>query len=211
MKPVVEQTHDAEFAWRVGLAACVGSGLIEFGGAFIAGWIKNTPRAALYTTLAGIAVTFISMDFYLRIFSDPMIALIPLAFIFIQYIGRIYLPANIPAGLVAVVSGTTLAWLFGRMDNTLISTTLNIQTYFPAPYIGDLFYSIGSPYIIAFLPVIIPMGLFNLFGSLQNLESAEAAGDAYPVKSSLAANGIGTLAAAVFGSVFPTTIYIGHP
>jgi len=50
-------------------------------------------------------------------------------------------------------------------------------------------------------------GLFvdNLIGSLQNLESAEAAGDSYPVKSSLAANGIGTIAAACFGSCFPTT------
>jgi AGZA family xanthine/uracil permease-like MFS transporter len=43
------------------------------------------------------------------------------------------------------------------------------------------------------------------------LESAEAAGDVYPVKSSLAMNGLGTMAAACFGSVFPTTIYIGHP
>ena len=55
------------------------------------------------------------------------------------------------------------------------------------------------------------MGLFNLIGSLQNIESAEAAGDAYPVKSSLAVNGIGSMAAAAFGSCFPTTIYIGHP
>lgn len=61
------------------------------------------------------------------------------------------------------------------------------------------------------MSVIIPMGLFNLVGSLQNLESAEAAGDRYEVRSSLAANGIGTIAAACFGSCFPTTIYIGHP
>ena len=55
------------------------------------------------------------------------------------------------------------------------------------------------------------MGLFNLIGSLQNLESAEAAGDRYPAAPCLAVNGIGTLTAAIFGSCFPTTIYIGHP
>ena len=55
------------------------------------------------------------------------------------------------------------------------------------------------------------MGLFNLIGSLQNLESAEAAGDKYPATPSLAVNGIGTIVAAMFGSCFPTTIYIGHP
>jgi AGZA family xanthine/uracil permease-like MFS transporter len=46
---------------------------------------------------------------------------------------------------------------------------------------------------------------------MQNIESAEAAGDSYPTASSLLANGVGGLAAALFGSCFPTTIYIGHP
>ena len=55
------------------------------------------------------------------------------------------------------------------------------------------------------------MGLFNILGSLQNIESAEAAGDAYPTRPSLLVNGLGSFAAALFGSCFPTTIYIGHP
>ncbi len=64
---------------------------------------------------------------------------------------------------------------------------------------------------LVYLSVILPMGLFNVIGSLQNIESAEAAGDSYPTRPSLAVNGLGTLAAALFGSCFPTTIYIGHP
>jgi AGZA family xanthine/uracil permease-like MFS transporter len=64
---------------------------------------------------------------------------------------------------------------------------------------------------LTYLSVIVPMGLINLLGSLQNIESAEAAGDPYPTAPSLAMNGISTLAAAGFGSCFPTTIYIGHP
>ncbi len=55
------------------------------------------------------------------------------------------------------------------------------------------------------------MGLFNVLGSLQNIESAEAAGDSYDTRSSLMVNGLGSIAAALFGSAFPTTIYIGHP
>ncbi len=55
------------------------------------------------------------------------------------------------------------------------------------------------------------MGLFNVIGSLQNVESAEAAGDRYFTGSSLAVNGVGTIAGALLGSCFPTTIYIGHP
>lgn len=212
MKPVLDQTQDVELAWKVGLAACLGSGLIEFAGAFVAGWVKRiTPRAALLATLAGIAITFISMDFCFRIFADPLVGFVPLAFILIQYIGRVRLPADIPAGLLAVVFGTLLAWQLGRMDGAALMNALHIEPQIPRLFVADMVEATFSAYLVNFLPVIIPMGLFNLLGSLQNLESAEAAGDVYPVKSSLAMNGIGTMAAACFGSVFPTTIYIGHP
>jgi len=212
MLPVVRQTNDPELAWRVGLMACLGSGAIELGGAFVAGWVKAiTPRAALLATLAGIAITFISMDFCFRIFADPLVGLAPLALILLQYIGRVRLPAGVPAGLVAILVGTGLAWGLGRMDTAALAAALHVELLPPHPYVEELTSTLVSPYLLAFLPVIVPMGLFNLIGSLQNLESAEAAGDAYPVRNSLAANGIGTIAAACFGSCFPTTIYIGHP
>jgi len=210
MLPVARATNDPEQAWRAGLAACLGSGLIELTGAFVAGWVKRvTPRAALLATLAGIALTFISMDFCFRIFADPLIGIAPLAIILLQYVGRLRLPGNLPAGLVAIVVGTGLAWGLGRMDGATLAAALHITLEPPRPYLGDLTTSLSS--LFTFLPVVLPMGLFNLIGSLQNLESAEAAGDAYPVAPSLAANGIGTCLAACFGSCFPTTIYIGHP
>ncbi|MFQ5502783.1 MAG: hypothetical protein ACE5EQ_10865, partial [Phycisphaerae bacterium] len=54
-------------------------------------------------------------------------------------------------------------------------------------------------------------GLINAIGSLQNIESAEAAGDRFSTGPCMAVNGIGSIAAGLFGSCFPTTIYIGHP
>ena len=212
MLPVVKSTGDAELAWKLGLAACLGSGLIELGGAFIAGWVKRvTPRAALLATLAGIAISFIAMDFAFRIFADPLVGFAPLALIFMQYIGRIRMPHGLPAGLAAVLVGTVLAWSLGRMDATALAQSMQLSLHLPTPALFELASAMASPELIGFMSVIIPMGLFNLVGSLQNLESAEAAGDEYEVRSSLAANGIGTIAAACFGSCFPTTIYIGHP
>ena len=212
MLPVVKSTGSVELAWQLGLAACLGSGLIEVAGAWIGAHIKKvTPRAALLATLAGIAITFISMDFAFRIFADPLIGFAPLALIFMQYIGRLPLPRGIPAGLAAIIVGTILAWSLGRMDGAALSDALSISLHLPTPQLLELFSAFTSPELIGFIAVILPMGLFNLIGSLQNLESAEAAGDSYPVKPSLAANGIGTIVAACFGSCFPTTIYIGHP
>ena len=61
MGPVYQETKDPVFAWKIGLVACLFSGIIETLGAFAGDWIRRvTPRAALLSALAGIAITFIS-------------------------------------------------------------------------------------------------------------------------------------------------------
>ncbi len=72
----------ATVAWQAGLVACVGSGLIELAGAFVAERIrKSTPRAALLSTLAGIALTFISLGFLYRTYARPIVGLTTLAIV----------------------------------------------------------------------------------------------------------------------------------
>ncbi|TAK60567.1 NCS2 family permease [Methylobacter sp.] len=198
-------------AWQAGLLACFGSGLIELGGAFVVERLrKATPRAALLSTLSGIALTFISLGFLFRTYAHPVVGLVTLGVILLVYFGRLRFRGNIPGGLVAVALGVLLSWLMGLAPvGTLPDNDLDL--YLPVPVLGDLFEVLTSENNLTYLSVIIPMGLFNLIGSLQNIESAEAAGDSYPTQSSLAVNGIGTIAASLFGSCFPTTIYIGHP
>jgi adenine/guanine/hypoxanthine permease len=55
------------------------------------------------------------------------------------------------------------------------------------------------------------MAVLNVIGSMQNLESAEAAGDKFDTRSSLLANGISAVVGVFFGNPFAPTIYIGHP
>jgi AGZA family xanthine/uracil permease-like MFS transporter len=201
----------ARAAWQAGLVACVGSGLIEFGGAFGAERIRRaTPRAALLSTLAGIALTFISLGFLFRTYARPLVGLTTLAVIILVYFGRVRFRGGLPGGLVAVALGTLIAWLTGAAPGGPTPTS-GPGFFPPVPVVGDLVAAFTGGHFLAYISVIIPMGLFNVLGSLQNIESAEAAGDLYPTRPSLAVNGIGTLAAALFGSCFPTTIYIGHP
>jgi len=200
----------AEMAWRAGLVACIGSGVIEFAGAFVAERIRqNTPRAALLSTLAGIAITFIAGAFLFRTFAHPIVGMTTLAVVLLAYFGGVKFRGAVPAGLVAVVLGTALAWLTGIAGATDLPESTAWRP--PAPVFGDLYAALTSDYLVKYLSVIVPMGLFNLIGSLQNIESAEAAGDRFATAPALATNGLGTLAAACFGSCFPTTIYIGHP
>jgi AGZA family xanthine/uracil permease-like MFS transporter len=98
------------------------------------------------------------------------------------------------------------------MDSGAVSAAASKVGFYAPRFAGaDLFEIFRSPWIWKYFSIIIPMAVFNVLGSLQNLESAEAAGDRYETRPSLAVNGIGTLIAAFFGSCFPTTIYIGHP
>jgi len=198
-------------SWQAGLMACLGSGLIESAGAFCAAALRRwLPRAALLATLAGIALGYIALGFFLRTYAQPVVGLAVLAVILVAYYGKIRLP--IPGGLLAVIVGTLLAWSTGMLQvdgDTWQANLASVGFHLPVPQIGALWEARSQ--LLPWLGVTIPMGLFNVLGSLQNLESAEAAGDRYPEKPSLLINGIGTAVAALLGSCFPTTIYIGHP
>jgi AGZA family xanthine/uracil permease-like MFS transporter len=198
-------------AWQAGLVATVGSGAIEFGGAFLAEKVRQaTPRAALLATLAGIALGFISLGFLFRAFARPEVGLVTLGVILLTYFGRVKFKGGLPGGLIAVALGTAIAWITG-MAPVGEAPAQGLSLHLPVPVLGDLVQAFTGGHALTYLAVIVPMGLFNVVGSLQNIESAEAAGDSYPTAPSLAVNGLGTLAAALFGSCFPTTIYIGHP
>ena len=211
----------ALLAFQLGLAACFLCGAIELVAAPLADWVRrNTPRAALLSTLSGIAVSFIAIDFAVRTFAMPLIALLPLGVILTTYFAQVALPLRIPGGAWALLLGTAAAWIATGVpgartpvDAAAIRPALEgVGFYFPVPVIADLIAGLRHPLTLHFLvPVIIPMGLFSVLGSLQNLESAEAAGDRYETTPSLTANGVGSVIAALFGSCFPTTIYIGHP
>lgn len=210
-------------AWRVGLVACIGSGLIEFLGAFIGGWIRKvTPRAALLSALAAIGVIFIAGPFAFQIFERPLIAILPMFVVLIGYFARVRFPLGLPSGLVAILLGTVLAWtipFLGPAGPAVMNVDAAKESFdwvrlcVPMNCWADIIalFREHPSLIWSFLGVIVPMGLINAMGSLQNIESAEAAGDRFSTGPCMAMNGIGTMAAGIFGSCFPTAIYIGHP
>ncbi|MBM4299227.1 MAG: NCS2 family permease, partial [Deltaproteobacteria bacterium] len=109
MLPIYLETKDPVWAWKVGLVACFLNGVIEIVGAFVAESVRRvTPRAALLSALSGIAITFIAMDFTFKIYSRPLVALLPMALIFVAYFSHQKLPLGLPGGMVAIGLGTIL-------------------------------------------------------------------------------------------------------
>ena len=215
------KTQAGELAWKVGLLACIGSGLIEFAVAFIGGWIRRvTPRAALLSALAAIGIIFIASPFAFQIFERPLVAIVPLFIVLIGYFARVRFPGGIPSGLAAVIVGTILAWTIPyavgpkmMSPHAVVDAAKMVQFHAPIWCRNEIVDVMrGNPKLFwAFLGVVVPMGLINAIGSLQNIESAEAAGDKFSTGACMAMNGVSTIGAGLFGSCVPTTIYIGHP
>ena len=202
------------FAWHAGLVACFIGGLIEFGCAFFAEKIRrHTPPAAMLATLAGVGLGFLGLAFLFQAFAAPVIGLVMLVLVFIVFFGRVRFRGRLPATVVLLAVGTALAWATGLapVGGPAAQPLAHFKLYFPTPVPGELWTALFGGHIVAYLSVVIPIGLLGVLASLQNIESAAAAGDNYPVRPSLVINGLGTIAAACFGSPFPSSIYIGHP
>jgi adenine/guanine/hypoxanthine permease len=205
----------SEMAFQAGIVATLTTGLFEALSAPAVDWLRRyTPRAAMLATLAGIAITFIAAGFLFRTFASPIVAFLPLGAVLMTYFGRVRFPFGLPGGFVAVLLGTALSWLtaLAHYDADIFASAAALAgVKLPSLELQTVIGGFRAGYLVEFLPVILPMTLFNVIGSLQNLDSAAAAGDDYRTVPSLVANGIGTLLGAIFGSPFPTTIYIGHP
>jgi len=198
-------------AWRVGLAACLASGVIEFAGAFFADRIRRaTPRAALLASLAGAGFTFLTMNFLFSTFAHPIVGFATLGLVLLFYFGGLRPRGGVPAALVILVVGAALAWATGLAPAGEWSSA-DLGLRLPRAAFADLSSGLRAGSVIPYLAVIVPMGLLDLIASLQCIESAAAAGDSYSTAASLAVNGLCTFAAACFGSPFPTSLYIGHP
>lgn len=207
--PIYWSTQDAMLAWQVGIGAGFLGGIVAALGAIVGPFLKKvTPRAGMLGTLCGIALVFIGTVPLATVFEDPIIGFASMIIILWGLLGRFRLPFNIPAGLLALIVGTIVALIMGKAS---ISTD-GVGFYPPLPYFGDLI--AGIQHLFAnpelFL-VLVPVQIYNFIETMNNVESAEAAGDRYPVATCQVTDGLGTMIGAIFGSPFPTTAYIGHP
>jgi AGZA family xanthine/uracil permease-like MFS transporter len=207
--PIYFSTNDAMLAWQVGLGAGFIGGIVAGLGALVGPFIKRvTPRAGMLGTLCGIALVFIGVTAMALVFESPIIGFISLTIILWGLVGRYRLPFDVPAGLLALLLGTVVALMLGKSSISTEGMAIN----FPLPYIGDMIAGIrhlfANPELFL---ILVPVQVYNFIETMNNVESAEAKGDKYPVGVAMAFDGFGTMVSAVFGSPFPTTVYIGHP
>jgi len=212
MLPAYQRTHDSQLAWHLGVFACFLSGVVQTAGAFCTdGLRRHAPRAALLCPLAGLAIAFLCLGFVLRIFQTPELALLPTVIILAVYSSRIRLPFRMPGGLLCVVAGIILVAILKAFHlHTLPPPPPLSPLGFHLPQTVNLFEFLRHGQGWEYLSIILPLSALDTIVSLQILESVKVAGDDYATRPSLLVNGLATLAAAAFGSPFPTTLYFGH-
>ncbi len=153
----------------------------------------------------------------LEMFMTPVIGIICFAIIMVSWFGGYRYPKGIPAGLVAIAVGMVIAWgsnLFGigiggvSLEGVR-SAFSNFGFSVPLPAFDHVFS--GFEFLGIILVTAIPFGIYDLVEAMDNVESAEAAGDAYPTTRVLTADGVVSLIGCLMGNPFINAVYIGHP
>jgi adenine/guanine/hypoxanthine permease len=138
------------------------------------------------------------------------IGIVSLGIVLVGWLANIQFPFKIPAGLLAIIVGTILGWATGVMNVSGLQTALSgVALALPLPQLEPLLR--GLPLIAPYLITAVPLAVYLFMETLNNVESASAEGDNYDTRETMLAAAGGTLVASLFGSPFPTLVYIGHP
>ncbi|WP_027960885.1 uracil permease [Halomonas halodenitrificans] len=209
--PAKQLTGDAQLAWKVAVAACFISGAIEAAISLIGRWVQHhLPRAAMLGAVAGVALTFIAGEMLFKTLEMPVIGLLVLAIIIVGLVARVAMPFRLPTSLFAILVGTAMAYLIGDAGGERFSDAFTHLGFYPLLPNLAWFEGLGLLFtgMLAVLTVVLPITLYNAIETMNNVEAMEAAGDKYDVRECQAVDGVGTMIGALFGGVFPTTVYI---
>jgi adenine/guanine/hypoxanthine permease len=218
MLPIASQTGDPIKGWEAGLTWVFVQSFVLMVGGFVAPYIRKiAPRAALLGTLAGVSIAFISMRPAMEMFMTPVIGVVCFALIVASWFGGVRYFKGIPAGLVAILVGSLIAWgstalgldYGGLSVARLGESVANFGFSVPLPVFNHVFS--GFEFIGVILVTAIPFGIYDLVEAMDNVESAAVAGDNYPTTRVLTADGVVSLIGCCMGNPFINAVYIGHP
>jgi AGZA family xanthine/uracil permease-like MFS transporter len=140
----------------------------------------------------------------------PIITIVCLGILLLGWVAKKKMPGGLPVGLVAIAIGTLIGWVTGRMDPSAVAGSLeNFGFHVPTISLFSAIPNFGV--VLPFLLSAIPFGIYNFIETMDNVESAEAAGDSYNTTQIMVFDASTSFVGALFGNPVPTTVYIGHP
>jgi AGZA family xanthine/uracil permease-like MFS transporter len=213
--PAYLTTHDAYFAWKMGMAVTVLVGVFKIVLSFSGNAVRRAlPRAALLGSIGGAGLALIALLPMLKIYADPIPGLLAFGVILVSLVGSVKIPGKVPGALASALVGIA-AFHFLRAIHFVSPIAAPatggpaaFHLAFPWPTVAFLG---GLSLAWVYLPIILPFSLATVVGGIDNTESAAAAGDVYDTRTILLTEGFCTLLAGLCGGVVESTPYIGHP
>jgi len=206
MLPVWLATHDAMRAWQMGSAAVLWTGIIKFIAAPFAGVIRRyIPVAASMTVFGAAMYAYLAMVLLQRVFDQPLIGMVALAIVLISVLARVpitrwHLPPFLVAWMVPLGLGLAIGYVHPAW-----------QALSPGPPWGWIEPWQSLLAVLPYMSVIAPLASYEVLQDIASTEGAAAAGDNYDARAVVACDGMGTIVAALAGSVVCPVVYAMHP
>ena len=187
MLPIALKTGDPVKGWQAGLVWVFFQSFILMIGGFIAPFIRRiTPRAALLGTLAGVSITFISMRPALEMYHDAG----DRAHLLRHHHGELVRRLQISEGHSRGprrhcgrhgdrVGLEPVRPQLRRLEPRRAQRRV-LEFRLRRAAAGRRHVFSGFEYLGVILVTAVPFGIYDLVEAMDNVESAEAAGDAYP-------------------------------
>lgn len=218
MLPIAIATGSIEKAWEAGCSCNFLVGLINIGlGALMitpvfSNFVLNhVPIHALTIPVAGVGITWLSINQIAPCFGTPVAGFVPMIMIFMMYYSKnpISIGAfKVPEVLHWIIPGFIMGWIYG------LPPAAQEGYEFPdlqgGLWAGNAFLS-GFEEIGDHMGILVPVAIVASAGGLMCLVSAYNAGDPYPIGETMITDGLFTIVGAILGSPFGTVIYFGHP
>ncbi|CAF0754359.1 unnamed protein product [Adineta steineri] len=199
-----------ELAWYIALGSNLITGIVILLLCLFGEFIRrNIPGVALLSSLCAVGFTYLALSQYLSIAASPIVSFLPFVIVMVGYFSGIKV-GPFPIAVIALAIGTGLGWATSlNKAEDVHNASFIIKAYAPVFPIKAIFSHMNQ--IGPYLSTTIPTAISIAIGTIQCVESAKRAGDFYPTRESMFADGIGTIIASLFGSFLGMTTYIGHP
>jgi len=207
---------DASFilGYKIALAANFITGIISVALGLIGPiMLKVVPPAGLMVPIAGIGFAFLGLEQLSYSIAAPIVGFNTIMWVYLGWYSGIKLgwgKFRCPEALMIILIGTVLGWITGLNESSVVSDAVDVVKWWGPKWTADEMFE-DFDLVKDYLGIIIPIGISAAASTLMCLVSAKEAGDPYPVRESMIADGLGTCLASFFGSPFGTVLYIGHP
>ena len=201
-------------AYKVALAANFITGLISTVlAAFGPLLLRLVPPSALMVPIAGIGFAFLGLEQVTSSLAAPLVGYNTIMWVFLGWYAGVRIGFGnyrLPEALQVILVGVILGWATGLNESEAVEDAVDLVQWYGPDWSADELFA-DFDLVEDYLGIVIPIGIAATASTLMCLVSAKNAGDPFPVRETMIADGIGTMIASFFGSPFGTVVYIGHP